>query len=95
MPIDTQTRLLRVLQDGEFTSVGGRKSIKTDVRIISATNKDLKKLIRQGKFREDLFFRLNVVPIRLPSLSERQEDIPELVQSFSVWPWEGATQKIF
>ena len=82
MPIDAQTRLLRVLQDGEFTSVGGRKSIKTDVRIISATNKDLKKLIRQGKFREDLFFRLNVVPIRLPSLSERQEDIPELVQSF-------------
>jgi len=82
MPADAQTRLLRVLQEGEFTTVGGSASIKSNVRIITATHHDLKQLIRQGLFREDLFFRLNVVPIRLPPLSERTEDIPELVRSF-------------
>ncbi len=66
MPMDTQTRLLRVLQEGEFTTVGGRTPIKTDVRIVAATNKDLKILINQGLFREDLYYRLNVVPLRIP-----------------------------
>ena len=82
MPMDAQTRLLRVLQQGEYTTVGGRTAIKTDVRIVAATNKDLRQLINQGLFREDLFFRLNVVPIRLPPLRERTEDVPDLVRHF-------------
>jgi two-component system nitrogen regulation response regulator GlnG len=82
MPMEAQTRLLRVLQQGEYTTVGGRTPIKTDVRIIAATNKDLRILINQGQFREDLFFRLNVVPIRLPPLRERSEDVPDLVRHF-------------
>lgn len=82
MPPDAQTRLLRVLQEGEFTSVGGRTPIKADVRIIAATHHDLRQLIRKGQFREDLFFRLNVVPITIPPLRERTEDIPELVRHF-------------
>ena len=82
MPTDAQTRLLRVLQEGEFTTVGGRTPIKSNVRIIAATHHDLKQLIRNGTFREDLFYRLNVVPIRLPPLRERTEDIPELVRVF-------------
>jgi two-component system nitrogen regulation response regulator GlnG len=82
MPMEAQTRLLRVLQQGEYTTVGGRTPIKTNVRIIAATNKDLRGLIQQGLFREDLFFRLNVVPLRLPPLRERSEDIADLVQHF-------------
>jgi len=82
MPPEAQTRLLRVLQEGEYTTVGGRAPIKTDVRIIAATHRDLSQLIRQGLFREDLYYRLNVVPIRLPPLRERVEDIPELVNHF-------------
>lgn len=82
MPPEAQTRLLRVLQEGEFTTVGGRTPIRTNVRIIAATHHDLKLLIRQGLFREDLYFRLNVVPIRLPALRARSEDIGELVQHF-------------
>ncbi|MGE3718768.1 MAG: nitrogen regulation protein NR(I) [Bauldia sp.] len=82
MPMEAQTRLLRVLQQGEYTTVGGRTPIKTDVRIIAATNKDLRALINQGLFREDLFYRLNVVPIRLPALRERTEDIPDLMRHF-------------
>lgn len=82
MPMEAQTRLLRVLQQGEYTTVGGRTPIKTDVRIVAATNKDLRILIQQGLFREDLFFRLNVVPIRLPPLRERAEDVPDLVRHF-------------
>ncbi|MGB7288402.1 MAG: nitrogen regulation protein NR(I) [Salaquimonas sp.] len=82
MPMDAQTRLLRVLQQGEYTTVGGRTPIKTDVRIVAATNKDLRTSISQGLFREDLFFRLNVVPLRLPPLRERSEDIPDLVEHF-------------
>jgi two-component system nitrogen regulation response regulator GlnG len=82
MPMEAQTRLLRVLQQGEYTTVGGRTPIKTNVRIIAATNKDLRILINQGLFREDLFFRLNVVPIRLPPLRERSEDVPDLVRHF-------------
>src|SRR5687768_14973034 len=82
MPMEAQTRLLRVLQQGEYTTVGGRTPIKTDVRIIAATNKDLRILIQQGLFREDLFFRLNVVPLRLPPLRERIEDLPDLIRHF-------------
>jgi two-component system nitrogen regulation response regulator GlnG len=82
--MEAQTRLLRVLQQGEYATVGGRAAIKTNVRIIAATNKDLGVLIRQGLFREDLFFRLNVVPLRLPPLRERLEDIGDLAQHFLV-----------
>jgi two-component system nitrogen regulation response regulator GlnG len=82
MPMDAQTRLLRVLQEGEYTTVGGRTPIRTDVRIVAATNKDLKQSINQGLFREDLYYRLNVVPLRLPPLRERSEDIPDLVRHF-------------
>ena len=82
MPMEAQTRLLRVLQQGEYTTVGGRTPIKTDVRIVAATNKDLRVLIQQGLFREDLFFRLNVVPLRLPPLRERVEDVPDLMRHF-------------
>ncbi|MEO9336862.1 nitrogen regulation protein NR(I) [Mesorhizobium sp. SB112] len=82
MPMEAQTRLLRVLQQGEYTTVGGRTPIKTDIRIVAATNKDLRTLISQGLFREDLFYRLNVVPLRIPALRERSEDIPDLVRHF-------------
>jgi two-component system nitrogen regulation response regulator GlnG len=82
MPPEAQTRLLRVLQQGEYTTVGGRTPIRTNVRIIAATNRDLRQLIRGGLFREDLFYRLNVVPMRLPPLRERTEDIPDLVRHF-------------
>jgi two-component system nitrogen regulation response regulator GlnG len=82
MPLEAQTRLLRVLQQGEYTSVGGNTPIKTNARIIAATHRDLRQLISQGQFREDLFFRLNVVPMRLPALRERAEDIPDLVRHF-------------
>jgi len=82
MPPEAQTRLLRVLQEGEYTTVGGRTPIRANVRIVAATHRELNQLIRQGMFREDLFYRLNVVPIRLPPLRERTEDIPELVRHF-------------
>ena len=94
MPMEAQTRLLRVLQQGEYTTVGGRTPIKSDVRIIAATNKDLRILIREGLFREDLFFRLNVVPLRLPPLRERIEDIADLIRHFfSQAEREGLPQK--
>src|SRR2546421_2523850 len=83
MPPEAQTRLLRVLQDGEYTAVGGRAPIRVDVRIIAATHRDLPELIRQGLFREDLFYRLNVAPVRLPPLRERSSDIPPLVRHFA------------
>jgi two-component system, NtrC family, nitrogen regulation response regulator GlnG len=82
MPLEAQTRLLRVLQEGEFTAVGGRLPIRADVRVIAATHHDLRNLIRHGLFREDLFYRLNVAPIRLPPLRERTADIPALVRHF-------------
>ena len=82
MPPEAQTRLLRVLQEGEYTTVGGRTAIRANVRIVAATHHDLRQLIGQGMFREDLYFRLNVVPIRLPPLRERTLDIPELVRHF-------------
>jgi len=83
MPPEAQTRLLRVLQEGEYTSVGGRVPIRADVRIVAATHRDLSQLIRQGTFREDLYYRLNVAPIRLPPLRERPEDIPALARHFA------------
>ena len=82
MPMEAQTRLLRVLQQGEYTVVGGRTPIATDVRIVAATNKDLRQLIGRGLFREDLFYRLNVVPLRLPPLRERIEDLGDLARHF-------------
>ena len=82
MPLDAQTRLLRVLQEGEFTRVGGREVQTADVRIVAATHQDLRGLINEGRFREDLFYRLNVVPIRLPPLRERLDDVPDLARAF-------------
>ncbi len=82
MPLELQSKLLRVIQDGEFERLGGPRTIKTDVRIIAATNRNLKEEIRNGKFREDLYYRLNVFPINLPPLRGRKEDIPLLVNHF-------------
>ena len=82
MPMDAQTRLLRVLQSGEVTTVGGTKPVRVNVRIIAATNQELPTLISEGRFREDLFYRLNVVPIRLPALRERAGDVPLLARHF-------------
>ena len=82
MPLEAQTRLLRVLQQGEYTPVGGRAPRHADVRIIAATHRDLRQLVAQGLFREDLYYRINVVPIRLPPLRERSEDVPALLRHF-------------
>ena len=82
MPAEMQTRLLRVLSDGEFYRVGGHTAIKVDVRIVAATHQDLEQRVREGRFREDLFHRLNVIRIHIPSLRERREDIPKLAQYF-------------
>jgi two-component system response regulator AtoC len=82
IPVEMQVKLLRALQESEFERVGGIKTIRIDVRLVAATNRDLKKLIAAGTFREDLFYRLNVVPIRLPALRERAVDVPLLVQHF-------------
>ena len=82
LPLEMQAKLLRVIQDGEFYRVGGVSSVKTNVRIISATNRDLEKMVEEGRFRRDLYYRLNVVPIIIPKLSERREDIPYLVEHF-------------
>lgn len=84
MPLDTQAYLLRVLESGEFIRVGSSKVQKTDVRIIAASNVELLAQIRKGKFREDLYYRLNTVPIHVPSLKERREDIPTLFRKFSI-----------
>ena len=82
LPMDMQAKLLRVIQDGEFLKVGGTRPVKTDVRIISATNKDLEELVEKRVFRRDLYYRLNVFPIKVPALDERTEDIPHLAESF-------------
>ena len=83
MPLDTQAYLLRVLESGEFIRVGASKTQKTDVRVIAATNVHLEEAVRKGKFREDLFYRLNTVPIRVPSLKERRGDIGVLFRRFA------------
>ncbi|WIA54493.1 nitrogen regulation protein NR(I) [Sphingobium sp. WTD-1] len=82
MPMEAQTRLLRVLQSGEVTTVGGSKPVRVDVRIIAATNKDLPRLIEENRFRQDLYYRLNVVPVSLPPLRERREDVILLARHF-------------
>ncbi|MDF1694856.1 MAG: sigma-54 dependent transcriptional regulator [Saprospiraceae bacterium] len=84
MPLDTQAYLLRVLESGEFIKVGSSKTIKTDVRVIAATNAGLTEQIRKGKFREDLYYRLNTVPIKVPALHERREDIYMLFRKFAI-----------
>ncbi len=80
--VETQTKLLRVIQEREFMRLGGTETIKVDVRILAATNADLRKMVLEGKFREDLFYRLNVITVGLPPLRERKEDIPQLVEHF-------------
>ena len=82
MPVTTQGKILRVLTDQSYTRVGGTRPVKVDVRVLSATSRNLQDEIAAGRFREDLFYRLNVVPVRLPALRERREDIPELVSNF-------------
>ncbi len=82
MPLSIQAKLLRVLQEREFDRLGGIKTIRVDVRIIAATNKNLESLVEQGKFRKDLYYRLNVVPIEIPPLRNRKEDIPTLIEQF-------------
>lgn len=84
MPLDTQSYLLRILESGEFIRVGSSQVQKTDVRVVAATHVDLRDKIRQGKFRDDLFYRLNTVPIQIPPLRDRREDIPVLFRKFSV-----------
>jgi two-component system nitrogen regulation response regulator NtrX len=82
MPVTTQAKILRVLTDQSYHRVGGQRPVKVDVRVLSATSRDLQHEIGAGRFREDLFYRLNVVPVRLPPLRERREDIPELANQF-------------
>ena len=82
MPMEAQTRLLRVLQSGEFNAVGATRATATNVRVVSATHQDLARRVEAGVFRQDLFYRLNVVPIRLPPLRARAEDVPELARHF-------------
>lgn len=82
MPKEAQTRLLRVLQDNQYSRVGGRETLRADARIIAATHQDLRALVNEGRFREDLFYRLNIVPVRLPPLRDRLDDIPDLARAF-------------
>ena len=84
MPLELQAKLLRVLQDGEFERVGGTQTLKMDVRMIAATNRDLSRAVEEGRFRADLFYRLNVFPIAIPPLRERLEDVPRLTRHFAM-----------
>src|SRR5207253_11029026 len=94
--LDVQTKLLRVLQEKTFERVGSSEPMQTDVRVITATHQDLEQLIKEGRFREDLYYRLNVISVTMPALRERREDIPELAQHFlllhSQRSGKGATQ---
>jgi two-component system nitrogen regulation response regulator NtrX len=83
MPLTTQAKILRVLTDQSFTRIGGQRMVKVDVRVVSATSRTLSEEIKAGRFREDLYYRLNVVPVHLPALSERRDDIPALVEHFA------------
>ncbi|MFP5356760.1 MAG: sigma-54 interaction domain-containing protein, partial [Gemmatimonadota bacterium] len=96
MSLKTQAKVLRVLQDGEVTRIGGAKRVQVDVRVLAATNKDLQEEISAGRFREDLFYRLNVVPLHVPPLRERREDIPLLAQHFvdQLARRDGAPQRL-
>jgi transcriptional regulator with GAF, ATPase, and Fis domain len=89
MPMPMQVKLLRVLQEGTFERVGGGRTIKVDVRVVAATNRDLAAMVQDGSFREDLFYRLNVVTLRVPPLRERKEDIPALVAAFTAQGRKG------
>ena len=92
LPLELQAKLLRAIQEGEIERVGGAKPIKTDFRLIAATNVDLEKAVKEGRFREDLFYRINVIPIKLPPLRDRIEDLPELARFF-LEPLQGAIQE--
>ena len=92
LPLELQAKLLRAIQEGEIERVGGAKPIKTDFRLIAATNVDLEKAVKDGRFREDLFYRINVIPIKLPPLRDRIEDLPELARFF-LNRYKGALQK--
>src|SRR6185436_13705523 len=82
LPLELQAKLLRAIQEGEIERVGGAKPIKTDFRLIAATNVDLEKAVKDGRFRDDLYYRINVIPIKLPPLRDRVEDLPELARFF-------------
>jgi transcriptional regulator with PAS, ATPase and Fis domain len=93
MPVGLQAKLLRFLDSGEFRRVGGNKAMRVDVRLITATNKDLPEMIKAGTFREDLYYRLNVITVKLPPLRERKEDIPELARYF-MGKYSGKLSKV-
>jgi transcriptional regulator with GAF, ATPase, and Fis domain len=101
IPLETQAKLLRVIQEREFMRLGGVETIKVDVRVVAATNIDLRRAVEEGRFREDLFYRLNVIAIQLPPLRQRKEDVPALVQHFidkyvkeNGKPLEGVTSEV-
>jgi transcriptional regulator with GAF, ATPase, and Fis domain len=93
LPLDLQPKLLRVLEQREIRRVGGNRTIKVDIRVVAATKRELSREVQRGKFREDLYFRLSVVPIRMPALRERKEDLPLIVRSF-LEKMEGATREL-